>query len=157
VELFRFVSIWGALIKQTSGEEWKRNVKVMPYKKGSSGHPHGSCHRCISSRANWTIFYSRNGLGLRRLSEAENEPQTLSFLLGLMNWRKLALFLSGLFFGGAIDHVILALKNSSLTPYGLHLGVIGNWVLATLDLVLAAILFALHRFPEVSKDNKALR
>ena len=65
-----------------------------------------------------------------------------------MNWRKISLFLSGLFFGGAIDHVILALMKSSLTPYGLWLGVIGNWGLAVLDLVLAALLYSLHRVLE---------
>ena len=65
-----------------------------------------------------------------------------------MNWRKISLFLSGLFFGGAIDHVILALMKSPLTPYGVDLGVIGNWGLAVLDLVLAALLYLLHRVLE---------
>jgi hypothetical protein len=44
-----------------------------------------------------------------------------------MNWRKVSLFLSGLFLGGAIDHVILALMKSPLTPYGVNVGVTGNW------------------------------
>ncbi len=70
-----------------------------------------------------------------------------------MNWRKISLFLSGLFFGGAIDHVILALMNSPFTPYGLQLGVIGNWGLAVLDTVLAALLYALHHSLEASKRS----
>jgi len=37
-----------------------------------------------------------------------------------MMWSKIALFLSGLFFGGAIDHPILALTDSEYTPYGVH-------------------------------------
>jgi hypothetical protein len=63
-----------------------------------------------------------------------------------MNWRKIALFLSGLFFGGAIDHVILALMNSPFTPFGISRGVIGNWGFAALDVVLAALFYAWHRF-----------
>lgn len=64
-----------------------------------------------------------------------------------MNWQKTALFLSGLFFGGAIDHAILALKGSETTPYGVRSGIIGNWALAGVDLSLAAILYVLHRWP----------
>lgn len=51
----------------------------------------------------------------------------------LMRWGTLALFLSGLFSGGAIDHLILALRRSQFTPYGLRSGVGGNWVLAAFD------------------------
>ena len=68
-----------------------------------------------------------------------------------MNSVKISLFLSGLFFGGAADHVILALMNSPLTPYGLKLGVIGNWRLAALDSVLAALLYARHHSLESAK------
>ena len=57
---------------------------------------------------------------------------------------KLALFLSGLFFGGAIDHIILARMGSEMTPYGLRVGVRGNWGLAVLDGGLAALLYAIH-------------
>lgn len=70
-----------------------------------------------------------------------------------MNSVKISLFLSGLFFGGAVDHLILALMNSPLTPYGLKLGVIGNWGLAALDLVLAALLYALHHSLEAAKRS----
>jgi hypothetical protein len=66
-----------------------------------------------------------------------------------MNISKLALFLSGLFFGGAIDHVILGSLRRDVTPYGVESGVMGNWLLAGLDLLLAAGLYRLHR----SRDN----
>jgi hypothetical protein len=49
------------------------------------------------------------------------------------------------FFGGAIDHAILALKRSDRTPYGVAAGVGGNWLLAALDLALAGTMYALHR------------
>lgn len=62
-----------------------------------------------------------------------------------MNWQKLNLFLSGLFFGGAVDHIILALKQSQLTPYGVRVGISGNWGLAVLDAGMAAFLYWLHR------------
>ncbi len=38
----------------------------------------------------------------------------------------MALFASGLFAGGAIDHVILAVMHSPMTPYGVRWGVGGN-------------------------------
>lgn len=63
-----------------------------------------------------------------------------------MNWQKTALFLSGLFFGGAIDHAILAVKGSETTPYGVRSGIIGNWALAGVDLSLAIILYVLDRW-----------
>ena len=62
-----------------------------------------------------------------------------------MNLAKLSLFVSGLFFGGAIDHVILAVKGDSLTPYGVTVGVTGNWALAAIDLLLTVGLFWVHR------------
>lgn len=57
---------------------------------------------------------------------------------------KTALFLSGLFFGGAIDHVILAVLGRELTPYGVRSGVVGNWMLGGFDLMLAAGLYRIH-------------
>ena len=56
-----------------------------------------------------------------------------------------ALFLSGLFFGGAVDHAILGGLGRQTTPYGLEFGVTGNWLLAAVDLVFAAGLYVLHR------------
>jgi hypothetical protein len=58
---------------------------------------------------------------------------------------KAALFCSGVFFGGAIDHAILAMKGSERTPYGVSAGVAGNWLLAALDSALAGAFYALHR------------
>jgi len=54
---------------------------------------------------------------------------------------KAALFGSGLFFGGAIDHVILAAMGRGVTPYGLVAGVSGNWALGAMDLLVAGVLF----------------
>jgi hypothetical protein len=63
-----------------------------------------------------------------------------------MRWTsKMALFCSGLFFGGAVDHAILALKREDRTPYGLRSGVAGNWALAALDAALASAFYLLHR------------
>lgn len=58
---------------------------------------------------------------------------------------KAAIFFSGFFFGGAIDHAILAVKRYDRTPYGIRVGVGGNWLLAALDTALAAATYALHR------------
>ncbi len=58
---------------------------------------------------------------------------------------KLALFLSGLFFGGAIDPVIRASMGPEFTPYGIRSGVRGNWGLAILDGGLAVLLYMAHR------------
>jgi hypothetical protein len=55
-----------------------------------------------------------------------------------MNVSEVALLLAGHFFGGTIDHIILALKRSELTPYGIRSEVRGNWGLAGLDLVIAS-------------------
>ena len=57
---------------------------------------------------------------------------------------KTALFCSGLFVGGAIDHAILALKRVERTPYGFRSGVAGNWALVGLDALLAAAFYVLH-------------
>jgi hypothetical protein len=58
---------------------------------------------------------------------------------------KAALFCSGVFVGGAIDHAILAMKGSERTLYGVSVGVAGNWLLASLDSALAGAFYALHR------------
>lgn len=62
-----------------------------------------------------------------------------------MTRAEIALFLSGLFFGGAIDHAILALRHSKNTPYGAHVGILGNWAFAALDLAVAVVGYVLHR------------
>ncbi len=63
-----------------------------------------------------------------------------------MNRSELALFGSGIFFGGAVDHVILAAKGSEITPYGVHSDIVGNWMFAGLDLGLAVSLYILYRW-----------
>ena len=52
-----------------------------------------------------------------------------------------SLFVSGLFFGGAIDHVIFALMRSQVTPYNVRLGIAGNWWMAMFDLALTGLFF----------------
>jgi hypothetical protein len=62
----------------------------------------------------------------------------VSFRSGLLFW-------AGVFFGGAVDHAILALKRADRTPYGLKASVAGNWALAALDAAAAAAFYAAHR------------
>ena len=50
----------------------------------------------------------------------------------LVHW---SLFVSGIFFGGTVDHLLFALTKSPVTPYGIRLGVAGNWWMAVFDLV----------------------
>jgi hypothetical protein len=59
--------------------------------------------------------------------------------------RSLALFLSGFFFGGAVDHFILALMNSPRTPYGVEWGVGGNWLLGLVDLLLTLACYGWYK------------
>jgi hypothetical protein len=61
-----------------------------------------------------------------------------------MNVSKAALFASGLFFGGALDHAILASMRRDLTPYGVKGGVSGNCLLAVADLAVAGVLYGVH-------------
>jgi hypothetical protein len=56
----------------------------------------------------------------------------------------LALFASGMFFGGAVDHAILAAMRRDVTPYGVRTGIAGNWMFAAADLVAAAVLYRIH-------------
>ena len=63
----------------------------------------------------------------------------------LGRWSTFAVFASGVFFGGTIDHLILAAIRSPISPYGLQVGVIGNWALAGIDLAIAFSLYAWHR------------
>ena len=62
-----------------------------------------------------------------------------------MNWSELALFMSGIFFGGAIDHMILAAMGSELTHYQIRVGVGGKWAFAVFDAVVMVLLFLVHR------------
>ena len=60
------------------------------------------------------------------------------------HWPKLALFLSGLFFGGGLDHLLFIALDSPTSHYGLHVGVAGQLGFATLDFSLAALLYILN-------------
>lgn len=62
-----------------------------------------------------------------------------------MSRAEIALFLSGLFFGGAIDHAILALLHSERTPYGARVDIRGNWAFAGLYFVIAVLGYVLYR------------
>lgn len=64
-----------------------------------------------------------------------------------MKWRYVYLFLAGFFFGGTVDHAIFAIRKTP-APYGFHLGVTGNILMAVFDLIIAAtfiILFSTKR------------
>jgi hypothetical protein len=63
----------------------------------------------------------------------------------MMRSDELSLFLSGLFFGGAIDHTILAVTHAKKTPYGLSASAATNCAFAVFDLGLAAALYGWHR------------
>jgi hypothetical protein len=62
-----------------------------------------------------------------------------------MSRAEIALFLSGLFFGGAIDHAILALLHSERTLYGARVGTRGNWTFAGLDFIIAVLGYMIYR------------
>ncbi len=59
-------------------------------------------------------------------------------------WSRPSLFLSGLFFGGGLDHAIFIAIGSPKTHYGLTVGVTGQLAFAMLDFGLAALLYILH-------------
>ena len=56
-----------------------------------------------------------------------------------------AVFLAGMFFGGAMDHVIRAAMGCETTPYGIRSGVKGNWALAGFDFAVATVLYFWYR------------
>lgn len=62
-----------------------------------------------------------------------------------MNWSKAALFGSGVFAGGALDHLVLVALRRKTTPYGVHAGIAGNLSLAALDAGIALLLLLLLR------------
>jgi hypothetical protein len=57
---------------------------------------------------------------------------------------RLALFLSGLFFGGALDHLVFVALKSPTSHYGLRLEPSGQLAFATLDMTIAAVLYRFH-------------
>ena len=56
----------------------------------------------------------------------------------------IALFVAGFFFGGVVDHVIFSLRGV-VAPYGLRLGVTGNWLMAAFDALVTVLFIALAR------------
>ena len=58
----------------------------------------------------------------------------------LNKWQLIALFIAGVFFGGALDHIIFAINGSETSHYGYKVGVNGNWLMSLLDLTITAIL-----------------
>jgi hypothetical protein len=58
---------------------------------------------------------------------------------------EVALFCSGVFAGGAIDHAILAVKRRLHTPYGIRTTSAANWLLAAFDAALALAAYAFYR------------
>lgn len=70
---------------------------------------------------------------------------------------EIALFLSGLFFGGAVDHAILMFKGSRRTPYGVEAGVLGNGLFGLLDLAVAALLLGIARPGGRGRDRRSRR
>jgi hypothetical protein len=57
---------------------------------------------------------------------------------------RLALFLCGLFFGGALDHLLFVVLKSPTSHYGLRLEPSGQLAFAALDLIVASVLYRLH-------------
>ena len=57
---------------------------------------------------------------------------------------KLALFMSGLFFGGVVDHLIYLAIGSDTSEYGLRVGAGGQLGFAALDFTIAGLLYWLH-------------
>jgi hypothetical protein len=58
----------------------------------------------------------------------------------LNKWQLVALFIAGVFFGGALDHILFAAKGSGTSHYGYEIGVNGNWLMSLLDTSITAIL-----------------
>jgi hypothetical protein len=73
-----------------------------------------------------------------------------------MTVEKVMLFMSGFFFGGFVDHAILAAAGLEMTPFGVQAGIGGNWILAGLDAGLAVLLYRLHRKAAKGTDPRGL-
>lgn len=73
-----------------------------------------------------------------------------------MNVSKTALFASGVFFGGAVDHAILVAMRRDVTPYGVKAGVSGNVVFAIADLIVAGVLYRIHTNMQLDPDRGGL-
>ena len=58
----------------------------------------------------------------------------------LNKWKLIFLFAAGVFFGGALDHILFAINGSGISHYGYHIGIRGNWLMSLLDLSITALL-----------------
>lgn len=67
-----------------------------------------------------------------------------------------ALFASGVFFGGAVDHAILVAMRRDVTPYGVKAGVSGNLLFAVADFIVAGVLYRLHTKMQWDPDRGGL-
>ena len=67
-----------------------------------------------------------------------------------------ALFASGVFFGGAVDHAILVAMRRDVTPYGVKAGVPGNVLFAVADLIVAGVLYRIHTKMQSNPDRGGL-
>jgi hypothetical protein len=67
-----------------------------------------------------------------------------------------SLFLAGLFFGGALDHILFALNKSETSHYGFNIGISGNWIMALLDTTITALLvwYSLKKSASYMNDPK---
>ena len=62
--------------------------------------------------------------------------------MNIVFWQYTALFLSGFFFGGVVDHVILAIIRSPITPFGLQANPKRNLIYAAFDFIIAGAFFS---------------
>ncbi len=69
-----------------------------------------------------------------------------------VNWSKVALFLAGSFCCGAVNHIFAGMQRRTETPYGVHLGVAGNWALFAFDVSMTVLLLWVHRRLAVKRE-----
>jgi hypothetical protein len=62
----------------------------------------------------------------------------------MRNWPKTSLFLSGLFFGGGVDHLIYIALGDRTSHYGLTIGPRGHLAFALLDFGIAMAMYLPH-------------
>ncbi|HEY0157886.1 MAG TPA: hypothetical protein VGF28_11420 [Thermoanaerobaculia bacterium] len=73
-----------------------------------------------------------------------------------VSWSKVALFFSGSFCCGAVNHTIAGLQQRVETPYGIRVGVAGNWVLFAFDVAMMfLLLWVHHHFTAKERANAA--
>ena len=58
----------------------------------------------------------------------------------LTKWQLVSLFTAGIFFGGALDHILFAAQGSGTSHYGYEIGIHGNWLMSLFDTSITALL-----------------